>query len=206
MNITRPVIVTCILAFFLGCLPPAPQPKTSPNDIETEPRIPEKQQTLTIFLTGNTLSTIKPCGCAEGQLGGFDRRQAILNTVKPEQRLIVDTGNLIVQDTEQDRIKFDIIVQALSILQYDLVALNETDFTIAQELGLVENLPFNAIQSSQADATIPQTYQKNLQINGFALDINIAVINLLSEPIELIEDLFPHENENLKLNILIIDD
>lgn len=208
MNITRPVIVTCILAFFLGCLPPAPEPKTPPHDIETQSRlhIPKEPQTLTIFLTGNTLSTIKPCGCAEGQLGGFDRRQAVLNTVKPEKRLIIDTGNLIVQDTEQDRIKFDIIVQALSMLEYDLVALNETDFTIAQELGLLENLPFNVIHSSRTDPAIPQTYQRQMQTQDYTIDINIAAINLLSEPIELIENLFPDENENPKLNILIIDD
>jgi hypothetical protein len=205
---TRPVIVSWILAFLIGCLPAAPERKTPPHETETTTllQIPQQPQILTIFLTGNTLSTIKPCGCAEGQLGGFDRRQAVLNTVKPENRLIIDTGNLLAEDTGQDRIKFDIIVQALSMLRYDLVALNETDFTIAQELGLLENLPFNVIHSSRTDPTIPQTYQKRMQTKDYTLDINIAAINLISEPIELIEDLFPDENKNHKLNILIIDD
>jgi hypothetical protein len=206
---TRPIIVSWILAFSLGCLPAAPEPKTPARETETQSRlhIQQEPQTLTIFLTGNTLSTIKPCGCAEGQLGGFDRRQAVLNTVKPENRLIIDTGNLLAEDTEQDRIKFDIIVQAFSMLRYDLVALNDTDFTIAQELGLLENLPFNVINlSPQNDPSMPRIYQRQLQLEDRTLDINVAAIDLLSEPIELIEDLFPDENENQNLNILIIDD
>ena len=48
-----------------------------------------------ILITGNLLSSIKPCGCAEGQLGGFERRAAILNKFKNDKKLIVDTGTLL---------------------------------------------------------------------------------------------------------------
>jgi len=33
-----------------------------------------EDSTLTVLLTGNLLSTLKPCGCTTEQLGGFDKR------------------------------------------------------------------------------------------------------------------------------------
>ena len=71
---------------------------------------------LTVFLTGNELGALKPCGCSGGQLGGFDRRLAVLNTVPEDKRLIINTGSFVKSDSEQDLIKYHIIVQALQLL------------------------------------------------------------------------------------------
>lgn len=69
---------------------------------------------VTIFITGNVLSTLKPCGCSSGQLGGLDRRGAVLATVPADRRLVMDTGNLLVNDGPQDMIKLGIMLQAMA--------------------------------------------------------------------------------------------
>ena len=69
----------------------------------------QTQQLVTIFFTGNELGSMKPCGCSGGQLGGLDRRYAVFNAVAPQNRLIIDTGALVPESTEQNLIKFNFI-------------------------------------------------------------------------------------------------
>ncbi len=57
---------------------------------------------LTVFLTGNELGALQPCGCSGGQLGGLDRRSAVFNSVPASERLIVDAGSFVEGDSEQD--------------------------------------------------------------------------------------------------------
>ncbi len=95
--------------------------------------------TLTVFITGNTLGELKPCGCSGGQLGGFDRRSVVFNSVPADHRLIVDTGSLVRSDSRQDLIKFNISIQALSILNYNVVNLTAKDIEIGRNLGLLDD-------------------------------------------------------------------
>ena len=41
----------------------------------------QTRELVTIFFTGNELGSMQPCGCSGGQLGGLDRRYAVLNAV-----------------------------------------------------------------------------------------------------------------------------
>jgi hypothetical protein len=93
---------------------------------------------LTVFLTGNELGALKPCGCSGGQLGGLERRPAVLNTAPAAKRVIVDTGSFTKTDGEQDQIKFQILIDALDMLGYDLVNLTEQDIEMAKTLALLE--------------------------------------------------------------------
>ena len=106
-----------------------------------------QEDKIVIFLTGNTLGALKPCGCFGGQLGGLDRRPAVFNTVPPEKRFIIDTGNFVPDRSKQNLIKFDIIVLALPILEYDVVNLTLNDLEIARDRGFIGALPFNAAVS-----------------------------------------------------------
>jgi hypothetical protein len=78
-------------------------------DESTKPPVNSVHKTdvLTVFLTGNELGALKPCGCSGGQLGGFDRRWTVLNSVPGRRSLIVDTGRFIEGDSEQDLMKFE---------------------------------------------------------------------------------------------------
>ncbi len=158
---------------------------------------------LTIFFTGNTLGSFKPCGCSGGQLGGFERRRAVLNTVPREGRLVVDTGSFVRSDGEQDLIKYTIILQALGQLNYDVVSLSKEDIEIGRNLGELDanDLGFSLIGT---DAGVPAKFTKKLPLQGRAVAVTIAAIDAESRSIEKIRELFAPQTDAIALNILIV--
>ncbi len=168
--------------------------------------LPARSEGITIFVSGNELSTLKPCGCAEGQLGSFERRAAVLKDVPPEKRLLINTGNLIAKDTEQDIIKFNIITQALSLLDYDMVNMSEKDIEIAQSLALIGNTSFDIITSaSVSEVNIPAKFEKKLQLGTESLIAKVATIDTDSEQFEKLENLFEPDSALRSFNILIVN-
>ncbi len=163
---------------------------------------------LTVFLTGNELGALKPCGCSSGQLGGLDRRSAILNTVPREARLIVDTGALVESDSEQDLIKFNVMVRAFDLLDYDLVNLTDRDIEMVRNLGLLDEIGsvFNVISPRQpADVAVPAKFSKRLSLNGKAALITVATFDAKSGQIEQIGELFATQPDVQTVNILILN-
>ena len=128
----------------------------------------EARELVTIFFTGNELGEMQPCGCSGGQLGGLDRRYAVLNAVGPQNRLIIDTGSLVPESTEQNLIKFNIIAQAFARLGYDVVNLTEQDVLIARQAGLLDGLSslFSCITAgSPDDVKLPAKFTKKFKID-----------------------------------------
>lgn len=170
---------------------------------------PPDVSTVTIFLTGDVLGELKPCGCASGQLGGFEKRPSILEKVPPDKKLVIDTGNFIGDQTEQDIIKFGVIIQALAMLGYDIVNLTENDIRIAQELGLLEGTSFDIITHAfDMEAKVPPSRTRELQIGDRCLLVAVASAKAGSRQIDFVQELFPtkHNGHNGPiLNILITD-
>ena len=168
---------------------------------------------LTVFLTGNELGALKPCGCSGGQLGGLDRRPAVLNSAPKHKRLIVDTGSLVKSDSEQDLLKFNIIIEAFKLLDYDLVNLSEKDIEICNNLGLLGSIGsvLNIISShGAADVNVPAKFTKRLSLKGKTVVVTVAAFNAKSAPIEQIEELFTPHQKHLSgaghaINILILN-
>ena len=178
----------------------------------------------TVFFTGNGLGELKPCGCSGGQLGGLDRRAAVFNRVPRDKRLIVDTGSLVKSDSEQDLIKFNIMLQALKLLDYDLVSLSEKDIEIGKNVGLLDSTPsiFNIISAHRSsDINVPAKFTKNLSFKDNRVVITIAAFDAKSDfdelsraaPLEQIGRLFKSGSEvspapvrrESNLNILILN-
>jgi len=152
-----------------------------------------KTEVLTVFLTGNELGALQPCGCSGGQLGGFDRRWAVLNSASAQRRLIVDTGGFVEGNNEQDIIKFKVIIQAFNLLGYDLVNLREEDIEIAQDLGLLGSIKsiFNIISSHDgADVNVPAKFTKKLSLKGSPVAVTVASFDAESASIEQAKELF----------------
>jgi len=167
---------------------------------------PTHNNRITIFLTGNELSSLQPCGCSTGQLGGFDRRAAVLSTVAPGQRLIVDTGNLIENDGHQDLIKFNVIMQAFSMLDYDLVNLAEMDVEAAENFGLLRDNSFSIISFCRStDANIPGRFTKQMEIDDKRVIVTIAAFDAQSDSIGRITELFTRSSESVTVNVLILN-
>jgi len=179
-------------------------PKTTPG-YEKERSIDDGS--FTIFLTGNELGTLKPCGCSGGQLGGFDRRSAVLNTVPEDKRLIINTGSFVKSDSEQDLIKYHIIVQALQLLDYDLVNLVEQDIEIGSNLGMLEGIEstFNVISHHDtSEINIPAKFTKKFSLKGRTVLATIATFDPESTPVEQIGELFNQLASVPTFNILIL--
>jgi len=166
----------------------------------------EKNQ-IVVFFTGNEMGQMQPCGCAGGQLGGFDRRGAVFQKVPPSRRLLVDTGNLVLGDLEQDIIKFNIIVQAYNLLDYDVVRLTEEDTEIARNVGLLEgmNSLFSVIAAHKPDSPLGQVFERQFNIDGKKITIRLAAFDAEKGKIADIPGLFGGLGADDRINILIVN-
>jgi hypothetical protein len=165
----------------------------------------QSTDTLTIFVTGYELGDLKPCGCSGGQLGGLDRRSAIFNTAPKQARLIIDTGSLVKSSSEQDLIKFRIIVEAFSLLDYNLVNLSEEDFQIAHNLGLLDNPIVGFISPYDSGEKIAGRFQSQYSLNGKNITVSVLTIDLETSPIEQIRAFFSPQPAQQGFNILIVN-
>ncbi|HUS74118.1 MAG TPA: cytochrome c family protein [Sedimentisphaerales bacterium] len=167
-----------------------------------------KADVVTVFLTGNELGTMKPCGCSGGQLGGLDRRSAVFNSVPAKRRLVIDTGSFVEGDSEQDIIKFNTIIQAFSLLGYDLVNLTEKDIEIAENLGLLDSIGslFNIITSLKpTDVNLATKFTKKFSLKSTTMAVTVAAFDVESAPIEQIGRLFTAQPGLQTVNILILN-
>jgi len=187
----------CVLLFIASCVP----------DVSPEPsgELFHKADALTIFVTGNELGALKPCGCSGGQLGGLDRRAAVFNRVPKDQRLIVDTGSLVKSHSEQDLIKFNIIIEAFRQLDYNLVNLTQKDIEIAQDLGLLSNPIVGFISPYGTGEKITGRFRNQYLLKGKYVTISVLTFNVETSPIKQIREVFPREPGQQSVNILIIN-
>jgi len=200
-------LTACICVLMVGVL-------WSPLCVSAMPETQEQEQkggpadVLTIFLTGNEFGALKPCGCSGGQLGGLDRRSAIFDSVTASKRLIVDTGALVEGDSEQELIKFNIIIQAFGFLNYDLVNLTERDVEITRNLGLLDSIGsvvYIISYQKSADINLPTRFTKELPLQNKAVAVTVAAFDAESSPIEQAENLFTARAGSQSANILILN-
>lgn len=64
---------------------------------------------FTLVISGQELGYLEPCGCAEGQIGGFPRRDSVLLqlTSGGKNLLRVANGNLISDAGRQSELKME---------------------------------------------------------------------------------------------------
>jgi len=161
---------------------------------------------LTVFITGDELGALKPCGCSGGELGGLDRRAEVFNGVPASKRLIIDTGGFVEGDSEQDLIKFNIVIQAFGLLGYDLVSLSERDVEIAKTLDLLEGIGsvFNVISfRGGGEAGLPTKFTKRLSLSGREVALTVGAFDAESQLIERLGELFTRQCDVQTVNIAI---
>ena len=182
------------------------------SDVATEPsaKAPAKDESLTVFFTGHVLGELKPCGCSGGQLGGLSRRAIIFDRVSEDKRMIVDTGLFVESQGEQDLIKYNIILQSLKELDYDLVSLTKEDIDTGTSVGLFEDISslFNIISYQQTpDLGVPAKFTKSLLLKGKPVVVTVAAFDAKSTPIEQAGRLFASDSSAnpAGINILILN-
>jgi hypothetical protein len=190
--------VAIILALSLGA---ADTYSAAPADGNTP------EGALHVFLTGNGLSSLKPCGCSEKQLGGFEKRAQVWKDIAPQKRLIVDTGNLLLKSGEQDLIKFDMMVQAFSFLEYDLVNFAQADVSIAASRGYLAGTTFNAITGYNVSGwPTSAVYEKKFDNGSGPFTVRIATVDTARDPAADASRLLPAHRPGEGINILIYDE
>jgi hypothetical protein len=167
-----------------------------------------KSVLLTVFLTGNELGSLKPCGCSGGQLGGLGRRSTVLKNAAKDKRLILDTGSLVAGEGEQDLIKFNVIIRAFELLGYDLVNLTKDDLKLARNLGLLGNmgpdLKVISADEGAVEANVPARFSKRLALDGKKYAVTVASFDIRSGGIEQVEELFGPASDLQDIKILIM--
>ena len=197
------IVCICILIIIASC-ELANSPK-SPNVQRVPVPRENSKDSITVFLTGNLLGKLKPCGCSGGQKGGLERRPAIFNTVAPDKRLLIDTGVFIETKLEQDEIKFLTIIEALDYLNYDVVNLAKVDIEFAQNFGLLGNDLLNFITPYETFEDVAPGFKNQLVLDGENIDIVTVTYDPDLQPLDYIKRIFPEEPENQSVNILILN-
>jgi hypothetical protein len=196
----RIIICALSISFFAGFERTA---NAEPNRSSCEVKAQAACEVITVFVTGNELGELRPCGCSGGQLGGFERRGALLNTVQPQQRLILDTGNLIKEENEQSLIKFDIIMQAFTLLKYDVVNLTRRDAAHAELIG---NVPFKLITAqNEEQVNLPQLFSKEIELDANAVTVIAASFNDNERQTEKTIEKLAAANSGTAIKIAVFD-
>lgn len=163
---------------------------------------------VTVFFTGNELGEMKPCGCSGGQLGGLDRLNAVFNNVDAQNRLILDTGTLVPESTEQNLIKFNVITQAFGLLGYDVINLTELDINVARQAGLLDGLgrQFNCISASSENQTgklnLPLKFTKQFSSTDKTIEVVILTANTPERLSRIKETLGSSDNRTVRILVV----
>jgi hypothetical protein len=102
-----------------------------------------------LLISGEQFGYPIPCGCTDGQLGGLGRRYDLLDKLQAKGWPVakIDLGNLIHYRADsrggekEEKIKFDIIFEALAMMKYDAVALGPEDLKLGTDelIGMLLN-------------------------------------------------------------------
>src|SRR5207248_5382292 len=105
-----------------------------------------KKPDVALMLTGQQHSYLKFCGCSQPQLGGFERRYNLFQTLKARGWPLVtaDLGDLVEYKNgdihEQALLKYVTAMKALKALDYAAIGLGEFDFRLPLMDGLTRTL------------------------------------------------------------------
>lgn len=198
--IKRFLAISCILVGGLSC-PSETMQRPVPPDVEAG-------ASLVLFFTGNEMGALKPCGCSGGQLGGLSKRTAVFDRVSPQRRLILDTGNLIENDAEQDLIKFRILFEAFSLLEYDLVRLTRRDAEIAGRLGLAAaDRTYDVLNAEPPGAGAPwaATWSKAFDSDGRQILVHTIALDAQTDSADRASEFFSGQPEGPSVDLVILE-
>jgi Cytochrome c554 and c-prime len=156
-------LVAAVLAY-VGCSRTHETPEKVATKVDTKaPEVDDKGEKVPKFMadwlahppagilliSGEQLGYPDPCGCTSGQLGGLGRRYDLLDKLQAKGWPVakIDLGNLIRYRADsrggakQEKIKFDVIFDALAMMKYDAIALGPEDLRLdaGELIGMLLN-------------------------------------------------------------------
>ncbi len=98
----------------------------------------------------------------------------------PSDRLVLNTGYIVPNDSEQNLIKYPIFLQAYQMLGYDLVNLTAEDLRIgalAGAAGIVEALGMNPMATQGDEEGLPPSLARVFSIGEQAIQVNVVAVD-----------------------------
>jgi len=205
MHIRLAFVSICALTAGLSC--PATKVQRPHTTIADRIVPPVGHDQAVLFFTGDTLGTLKPCGCSGGQLGGLERRKSVFDEASRAGRMIVDAGLLVQTSGEQDLIKFRILFEAFGLLGYDVVHLTAQDMDTAGNLDIFNEgeKPFAVVVASGQGTGVSRSFAKELKAGESTVSACVAALDLRDASIDEAAALFPDGNASGRVNVLILD-
>ena len=133
---------------------------------------------------------LEPCGCAEGQLGGFPRRDSVIQrlAVKGKTLLLVANGDLINDATRQSELKAEIGFTALKEMGYAAYNVGERDLLLGiDRLKYLQGCVRNSVSVCEFVSWGKPSFQPFVlhTVNLHGNQIQIAIIGILSQSFEI---------------------
>ena len=150
----------------------------------------ESELNLTLLISGEELGYLEPCGCAEGQLGGFPRRDSVIQQlgIKGKTLVPIANGDLINDASRQSELKAEIGFVALKAMGYAAYNVGERDLLLGVDrlkyLQDASGIPFLSANLFHGENRVFQPFVfHTVNLQGY--QIQVAIIGILSQSFEI---------------------
>jgi hypothetical protein len=88
-----------------------------------------------LYVTGSDEGYLDACGCDDGLLGGLPRRRTLLRILSAddEETRVLSNGGLVTGTSPIDRMKVEMIVQAMAQMRYAAIAVTDRELALGRE-------------------------------------------------------------------------
>ena len=162
----------------------------APSSTSMRPAPTESLPDFTLVVSGQELGYLEPCGCAEGQIGGFPRRDSVLLqlTSGGKNLLRVANGNLISDAGRQSELKAEIGFTALKEMEYAAFNVGPRDLLLGiEQLNYFSNtsgIPFLSANLFQGEARVFQPFVLH-SVHLKDSQKQVAIIGIISQQFEI---------------------
>ena len=145
---------------------------------------------FTLVVSGQELGYLEPCGCAEGQIGGFPRRDSMLLqlTSSGKNLLRIANGNLISDAGRQSELKAEIGFTALKEMAYAAFNVGPLDLLLEIEplkyFSNTSGIPFLSANLFQGEARVFQPFALH-SVHSKNFQGQVAIVGIISRQFEI---------------------
>ncbi len=169
--------ISCLLSRIgflavLGCLLPCTQ------------AIADSSSPLMLIYSGEEQGLLRLHGCGTEQVGGLARRHTVIKSLREEHRhtLNLHTGNILDSANPNNELIYQIALEVLSGMNYDVMCLGPQDLSLPTDTlsVLYANHPDLPVICTNLSVSSPTPFAPYF-IHNRTAQIKVAVINLISK-------------------------